>query len=164
MELNKADKLKAQEQLSALVDYLIKSEDWKYIYLNEYAEPIRLFMFKTGLKFNKIKRYLGRALCKKLGSIYQETQHKLKKIANKRGVLNDELMPTDEKPRDPSKARKREHRASEHGTTDKTPSSEFGKKYREHFGYNRHCNVCQYQHEYRFYHKHGFCSWEVEGE
>lgn len=159
MELNKADKLKAQEQLLALVDYLIKSEDWKYIYLNEYAEPIRLFMFKTGLKFGRIRRHLGRALCKKLGSLYHETQQNLKKIADKRGVLNDKLMPTDEKPNEPSKARKRKH-----GTINRNPTTEFGKKYKEHFGYSRHCNVCQYQDEYRFYHKHGVCSWEVEGK
>lgn len=164
MKLNEADELKAQEQLSALVDYLIQSEDWKYIYLSECAEPIRLFMFKTGLEFKRIKVYLGRTLCKKLGSVYQETQHNLKKLANKRGVLNDKLMPPDEKPRVYRKAPKRVPRAYQHGTIERTPSTEFGKKYKEHFGYARYCNVCQYQHEYRFYRHHGVCSWEVKGE
>lgn len=96
MELNEADDIKAQKQLSALVDYLIQSEDWKYVYLNEYAEPIRLFIFKTGIGFNRIKNYLGRNMGKELGSTYQETQHNLKQLADKRGVLNDKLMP-DEK-------------------------------------------------------------------
>jgi len=162
MELNEADEVKAQKQLSALVEYLIQSEDWKYAYLNEYVEPIRLFMFKTGIGFNRIRNYLGRNMGKKLGPIYQETQHNLKQLANKRGVLNDKLMP-DEK-RVYSKAPKRKQGASKHITIEKTPSSEFGKKYKEHFGYSRHCNVCQYQYEYRFYHKHGVCSWEEEEE
>ena len=121
-------------------------------------------MFKTGLGFRRIKIWIGRALAQKLGSVYRETQHKLKKLAEERGVLNDELMPPDEKPRVRLKAPKRERKASKHGTTGRTPSTEFGKKYKEHFGYSRHCNVCQYQYEYRFYHKHGVCSWEVKGE
>ena len=162
MLTHEEEKLKAQKQLSALIDYLIQSEDWKYVYLSECAEPIRLFMFKTGLDFKRIKIYLGRILCKKLGSVYIETQDKLKKLAEKRGVLNDELMPKEDKPRKHRKAPKREPRASKHRTTDRTPRSEFGKKYKEHFGYARYCNVCQYQHEYRFYRKHGVCSWEVE--
>ena len=31
------------KKLAKLVTYLLESEDWKYIWLNEYAEPIRYF-------------------------------------------------------------------------------------------------------------------------
>lgn len=161
MELNEADVTKAQKQLSALVDYLIQSEDWKYVYLNEYAEPIRLFIFKTGIGFNRIKLYLGRNMGKELGPVYQETQHNLKSLANKRGLLNDKLMP-DEKPRVYRKAPNREHGASKHITIERTPSTEFGKKYREHFGYGSAKNKEQYRHEIYYYKKHGVCSWEEE--
>lgn len=33
--------------LAGLVTYLLESEDWKTVWLNEYAEPIKLFMIKT---------------------------------------------------------------------------------------------------------------------
>ena len=164
MKLNKADDIKTQKQLSALVEYLIQSEDWKHIYLSEYSEPIRLFMFRTGLSFKTIKTSIGRALLRKLGSVYLETQSELKSLANKRGVLNAELMPSGEKLRVHHKAPKREPKASKHKTTEKTPSTEFGKKYREHFGCSSITNKGQYKHEYYYYNKHGVCSWEVEGE
>jgi hypothetical protein len=35
------------KQLAQLVTYLLESEDWKTVWLNEYAEPIKLFMIKT---------------------------------------------------------------------------------------------------------------------
>lgn len=164
MKLNEADKLKAEKQLSALVDYLLQSEDWKYVYLSECAEPIRLFMFKTGLRFKQIKNYLTRALLKEIGPIYVETQKELKHLAEKRGVLDAELMPTEDKPRVHRKAPKREHKASPNKPIDRTPSTEFGKKYKEHFGCSSIKNKEQYKHEYYYYRKHGVCSWEVEGE
>lgn len=164
MKLNEADKLKAEKQLSALVDYLLQSEDWKYIYLSECSEPIRLFMFKTGLRFKQIKNYLGRVLFKELGPIYIETQKELRHLADKRGILDDGLIPPKEKPKVHHKAPKRSPRDSKLGIVGKTPSTEFGKKYKEHFGCCSVQNKEQYKHEYHYYRKHGVCSWEVEGE
>ena len=65
------------KKLAKLVTYLLESEDWKYIWLNEYAEPIRLFMFKTGLTFRKTKKYIDKALTKLLGPVFKATQQRL---------------------------------------------------------------------------------------
>ena len=40
------------------------------------------------------------------------------------------------------------------------PFSDFGKKYSTYYGYGARENIKQYGKEYRFYKKHGFCSWE----
>lgn len=56
------------KQLASLVTYLLESEDWKSIWINEYAEPIRLFIFKTGISYRKIHNYVEKALQKLLRS------------------------------------------------------------------------------------------------
>lgn len=110
------------EKLSKLVTYLLESEDWKYIWLNEYSEPIRLFMFKTGLTFRRTKKYIDKALTKLLGPVYNNVQLRLKR---KIDDGNDLLY----KPK-PKYVPE---------TTVKTlmPWSEFGKKYLEHYGYRK---------------------------
>jgi len=40
------------------------------------------------------------------------------------------------------------------------PTSIFGKKYFEHFGYTRHKNIKQYKTELSWYKRHGKCRWE----
>ena len=67
------------KKLAQLVTYLLESEDWKYIWINEYAEPIRLFMFKTGLTFRRTKKYLDDALNKLLGPVYNNVQSRLRR-------------------------------------------------------------------------------------
>ena len=67
------------KKLAQLVTYLLESEDWKYIWLNEYAEPIRLFMFKTGITFRKTKKYIYKALTKLLGPEYKNVQTRLRR-------------------------------------------------------------------------------------
>ena len=67
------------KQLAGLVTYLLESEDWKTVWINEYAEPIRLFMFKTGLTFRRIKKYVEEAMNKLLGPVYYQTQSKLRR-------------------------------------------------------------------------------------
>ena len=65
------------EKLAKLVTYLLETEEWKYVWINEYAEPIRLFMFKTGLTFRRTKMYLDEALNKLLGPVYNKVQSRL---------------------------------------------------------------------------------------
>ena len=54
------------KNLAKLVTYLLETKDWKTIWLGEYSEPIRLFMFKTGITFRRIKKYVDKALNKLL--------------------------------------------------------------------------------------------------
>ena len=67
------------KQLAQLVTYLLESEDWTCVWLNEYAEPIRLFMFKTGLTFRRTKKYIDEALNKLLGPVYYKVQSRLRR-------------------------------------------------------------------------------------
>ena len=67
------------KQLAKLVTYLLESEDWTCVWLNEYAEPIRLFMFKTGLTFRRTKKYIDEALNKLLGPVYYKVQSRLRR-------------------------------------------------------------------------------------
>lgn len=134
------------EKLSKLVAYLIESEDWKSIWLNEYAEPIRLFMFKTGITFRITKKYLDKAMNKLLGQEYNNTQSRLKrKIDDGKDLYF--------KPK--TKQIKTEQKTL-------VPWSEFGRMYLEHYGYGSARNRKQYERERKFFLKNGLCPWEVE--
>lgn len=115
------------KKLASLVTYLLESEDWKYIWLNEYAEPIRLFMFKTGLTFRRTKKYIDKSLTKLLGPVYNNVQLRLRRKIEE---PNDLLF----KPK--PKQIKIENKPPHHNAG-KTlvPWSEFGRKYLEHYGY-----------------------------
>lgn len=120
-------------KLGLLVTYLLESEDWKTVYLNEYAESIRLFMFKTGITFRITMLYVAKALNKLLGPVYTQTQ---KQLYYKCHFSNDLLFKPKtltQKRRDQSKPKKPN---SCKGKT-LTPRSEFGKLYLEHFGYRK---------------------------
>ena len=67
------------KQLAKLVTYLLESEDWKTVWLSEYSEPIRLFIFKTGLTFRRTKKYIDEALNKLLGPVYYQIQSRLRR-------------------------------------------------------------------------------------
>ena len=113
------------KQLDALVKYLLESEDWKYIWLNECAEPIRLFMFKTGITFRKTKKYIDKALSELIGPEYNNVQSRLKrKIDDGKDLLY--------KPK--PKEIKIENNPPHHNAG-KTlvPWSEFGRKYLAHY-------------------------------
>ena len=115
------------EKLAKLVTYLLETGDWKTVWINEYAEPIRLFMFKTGLTFRRIKKYVEEAMNKLLGPVYYQTQSKLRrKIEEPSDLLFKPKTKTIQKP-------KKGH----HHNAGKTlaPWSEFGRKYLEHYGY-----------------------------
>lgn len=114
------------KQLAQLVTYLLESEDWKKIYLSEVSEPIRLFMFKTGLTFRRTKKYIDRAMNKLIGPVYYEIQSKLKR---KVGEQSDLLFR-------PKPKISQSHKTPHHNAG-KTlvPWSEFGRKYLEHYGY-----------------------------
>ena len=135
------------EKLAKLVTYLLESEDWKYIWLNEYSEPIRLFMFKTGLTYRRTKKYIDDALNKLLGPEYNKVQSILKrKIEEPKDLLfkpKTKYVPK---------------------TTGKTlvPWSEFGRRYLEHYGYGSNRNRKQYERERKFFIEKGVCPWEVE--
>ena len=135
------------KKLAQLVTYLLESEDWKYIWLNEYAEPIRLFMFKTGITFRKTKKYIDRAMNKLIGPEYNKVQSILKrKIEEPNDLLykpKPKYVPA---------------------TTGKTlaPWSEFGRKYLEHYGYGSSRNKRQYERERKFFKEKGYATWEVE--
>lgn len=142
------------KNLAALVTYLLESEDWKYIWLNEYAEPIRLFMFKTGITFRRTKKYLDKAMNKLLGTEYNNVQSILRrKIDDGRDLLY--------KPK--TKLVKSETK-SHHHNAGKTlvPWSEFGRKYLEHYGYGSSRNRKQYERERKFFKEKGYAPWEVE--
>lgn len=139
---------KEYKQLAKLVTYLLESEDWKYIWLNEYAEPIRLFMFKTGITFRKTKKYIDKAMNKLLGPEYNNTQSRLKqKIDDGKDLLY--------KPKPKPKQIKTE-------TKTLVPWSEFGRKYLEHYGYGSARNRNQYERERKFFKSNGYATWEVE--
>ena len=138
---------KEYENLAKLVTYLLESEDWKYIWLNEYAEPIRLFMFKTGLTFRRTKKYIDKALTKLLGSVYNNVQSRLKRKVD-----------------EPNAKQIKSEKKSHHHNAGKTlaPRSEFGRKYLEHYGYGSAKNKQQYDRELKFFKDKGICTWEVE--
>ena len=147
------------KQLASLVTYLLESEDWKKVYLSEISEPIRLFMFKTGLPFRRTMIYVDKALNKLLGPVYTQTQ---KQLYYKYHCTTDlYLKPktlTQKKNEQPKKPKKP---YSPKGKT-LTPRSEFGKLYVAHYGYGAGTNKDQYDTERRFYMKHKHCSWETE--
>lgn len=42
----------------------------------------------------------------------------------------------------------------------RSPRTEFGRKYREHYGYGAIANINQYEAARKYYHKHNKCPWE----
>lgn len=116
------------KKLAGLVTYLLESEDWKSVWLNEYAEPIRLFMFKTGMAYRTVNKYIKDALQKLLGPIFKATQQRL---ANKCCGENDLFFKP--KPKYVTATTKKTH--SHNAGKTLVPWSEFGRKYLEHYGY-----------------------------
>ena len=113
---------KENKQLDALVKYLLESEDWKYIWLNECAEPIRLFMFKTGITFRRTKKYIDRAMNKLLGDEYNDVQSQLRrKIDDGKDLFY--------------KPKPKQIKSDNNGVRTLEPRTEFGIKYLEHYGY-----------------------------
>lgn len=130
--------------LPALVTYLLESEDWKYIWLSEYSEPMHLFTYKTGIPYREAKKYIDNAMEKLLGPVYQQTQKRLmRKIYAPLDLL---YRP------------KRSHNSNEKKQI--APRTEFGKKYLSHYGYGASENLAQYQRERNIYLTTGKCSWE----
>lgn len=142
------------KKLAQLVTYLLESEDWKYIWLNEYAEPIRLFMFKTGITFRRTKKYIEKALTKLLGPVYNNVQSILRRKIEE---PNDLLFK-------PKPKQIKSEKKSYHHNAGKTlaPRSEFGRKYLEHYGYGSAKNKQQYDRELKFFKDKGVCTWEIE--
>ena len=139
------------KQLAKLVTYLLESEDWKYIWLNQYAEPIRLFMFKTGITFRRTKKYIDNALNKLLGPVYNEVQSRLKRKI--------------EEPKDlyfKPKPKQIEKKQGTNAVKTLVPRSEYGKKYFEYYGYGSSNNKKQYFRDRKFFKEKGVCPWEVE--
>ena len=142
------------KQLAQLVTYLLESEDWRCIWLSEYAEPIRLFMFKTGLTFRRTKKYIDEAMNKLLGPVYYKVQSRLRRKIDEGNDLLYKPKPKYVQPQ------KKTH----HHNAGKTlvPWSEFGRKYLEHYGYGSAKNKAQYERERKFFKEKGVCPWEVE--
>lgn len=111
------------EKLSKLVAYLIESEDWKYIWLNEYSEPIRLFMFKTGITFRRTKKYIDNSMNKLIGTDYNNTQSRLR-----RKIEDSKDLYFKQKSKQIKSDNNKDVRTLE-------PRTEFGIKYLEHYGY-----------------------------
>lgn len=143
------------KQLAKLVTYLLESEDWKTVWLNEYSEPIKLFMYKTGISYRRVMRYVHFAMNKLLGEEYEITQRKLaNKCCGHEDLLfkpKREYQKLKEKPRLPNNSNK--------GKSIK-PRSEFGKLYVAHYGYGAATNLPQYNRERSIYIELGRCSWE----
>ena len=142
------------KQLAQLVTYLLESEDWKTVWLNEYSEPIRLFMFKTGLTFRRTKKYLDEALNKLLGPVYNKVQSRLRRKIDEGNDLFYKPKPKQIQ----TEPKSHHHNA---GRT-LVPWSEFGRKYVEHYGYGASKNKSQYTRERKFFKEKGICPWEVE--
>lgn len=144
------------KQLAQLVTYLLESEDWKYIWINEYAEPIRLFLFKTGMAYRTVHKYVKDALQKLLGPIFKSTQQRL---ANKCCGEDDLFF----KPKSLTQKRKEEQlKNAKTNNTNEKQKPDFSELYIAHYGYRSTKNKSQYVKEKRFYISKGFCSWEVE--
>lgn len=141
-------------QLAKLVTYLLESEDWRCIWLSEYAEPIRLFMFKTGLTFRKTKKYIDEALNKLLGPVYNKVQSRLRRKIDEG---NDLLY----KPK-PKQIKTEPKTHSHNAGRTLVPWSEFGRKYLAHYGYGAAKNKQQYARERKIYKETGVCPWEIE--
>lgn len=143
------------KQLAQLVTYLLESEDWKTVWLNEYAEPIKLFIYKTGITYRRVIRYVHNAMNKLLGEQYELTQRKLaNKCCGHEDLLfkpKREYQKLKERPRLPSNSNK--------GRTIKA-RSEFGKLYVAYYGYGAAKNLSQYNRERKFYQYYGKCRWE----
>ena len=137
---------KEYKQLGMLVTYLLESEDWKYIWLNECAEPIRLFMFKTGITFRRTKKYIDKALSELIGPEYINVQSILKrKIDDGKDLFY-----------------KPKTKQINNDVKTLVPWSEFGRKYLEHYGYGSARNRKQYNRERNFFKVKGYAPWEVE--
>lgn len=147
------------KKLAKLVVYLLESEDWKYVWINEYAEPIRLFMFKTGISYNRVHKYIKDSLQKLLGPVFKEAQQRL---ANKCCGESDILFKPKSLAQKRIDDRLKNPKAKTKVGEKHTPSSEFGKKYIEHYGYAPIENRVQYVRERRFYKKMGIAPWEVK--
>lgn len=143
------------EKLAQLVTYLLESEDWKSIWINEYAEPIRLFTFKTGISYRRTKKYIDDALNKLLGPVYNKVQSRLRRKIEE---PNDLLFKPKPKYMPSTTGKKHHHNA---GRT-LVPWSEFGRKYLEHYGYGSARNKAQYERERKFFKEKGYAPWEVE--
>ena len=143
------------KQLAKLVTYLLETEDWKTVWLNEFAEPIRLFVYKTGITYRRVMRYINFAMDKLLGEEYILTQRKL---AIKCCGHDDLLF----KPK-PQYQKLKEQRLPNNTNKGRTikPRTEFGKKYVEHFGYGAAKNISQYNVERKFFQNFGRCRWEM---
>lgn len=146
------------KKLAKLVTYLLETEEWKNVWINEYAEPIRLFLFKTGMAYRTVHNYVKKALQKLLGPVFKATQQRL---ANKCCGEDDLFF----KPKSLTQKRKEEQlkNAEKNPMTEKQKQlKEFGEKYLAHFGYRSTKNKAQFVKEKRFFISKGFCSWEVE--
>lgn len=145
------------KQLALLVTYLLESGDWKTVWINEYAEPIKLFIFRTGITYRRVKKYVHKALLKLLGEKYELTQRRLAaKCCGHDDLLFKPKTMTQKLIEEQLKNVKQISRIGEKHT----PSTEFGKKYREHYGCTAIENRAQYIREKRLYNKTGKASWE----
>ena len=62
---------------------------------------------------------------------------------------------------DPEYRAKRSNPENRAKMTEALIRTEFGRKYKEHFGANTHTDPKQYHREYMFYYRNGFCRWEL---
>jgi hypothetical protein len=112
-------------------------------------------MFKTGMAYRTVHKYVKDALQKLLGPVFKSTQQRL---ANKYCGEDDLYF----KPKSLTQKRMEDRLERTKGIVKKhTPSTEFGKKYKEHYGYGPSKNMTQYMREVRLYKELGKVSWEV---
>jgi len=142
--------------LAKLANFILENEIWKHSLLNECEYNIKLFTMKTHIPYRRTIFYLNNAFKKLLGQQYIYEQTRLFGL-----IVISEPAKFRHKPK--AKRIVREQTKPKRSKSDpRKPKSEFGRKYKEHFGQYASTTGKEYHNEYLYYRKYGHVSWEEE--
>lgn len=144
--------------LAKLANFILENEIWKHSLLNECEYNIKMFTMKTHIPYRRTIFYLNNAFKKLLGKRYEYEQTRLF------GLI---VISEPDKFRHKPKAKRivREQTKPKRSRSDpRKPKSDFGRKYKEHFGQYASTTGKEYHKEYLYFRKHGKVRWEEEKE
>lgn len=134
--------------LAKLANFILENEIWKHSLLNECEYNIRLFTMKTHIPYRRTIYYLNNAFKKLLGQQYIYEQTRLFGL-----IVISEPAKFRHKPK--AKRIVREQTKPKPKRSDpRKPKSEFGRKYKEHFGQYASTTGKEYHNEYLYYRSH----------
>jgi hypothetical protein len=134
--------------LAKLANFILENEIWKHSLLNECEYNIKLFTMKTHIPYRRTIFYLNNAFKKLLGQQYIYEQSRLFGL-----IVISEPAKFRHKPK--AKRIVREQTKPKRTRSDpRKPKSEFGRKYKEHFGQYASTTGKEYHNEYLYFRKH----------